>query len=120
VGGQNYAAATSLWGKRQAGWIPEAGRAGAENLAPTGIPSTDPSSTISKAETKIKTMKFNVIVFESKSNPFCLRVASKCSIQPTFLTRASISIIRVLTWTVLKSFSYFTKICYVHVTKLVD
>lgn len=109
MGGQNYAAATSLWGKRQAGWIPEPGWAGAENFTPTRIPSTDPLSTSSKAETKIKTLKFNVIVFKSQSNAFCLRVATKCTVQPTVLTRSSISIIRALTWTVFKVLFLFYK-----------
>jgi hypothetical protein len=101
VGGESHAAATLPWGKRQAGWIPGPVWTDAENLAPTGIPSTDPSSTISKAETKIKTMNFNVIVFKCQSVPFWLRTASKCSVQSTFPTRASISIIRVVTCTVL-------------------
>jgi hypothetical protein len=93
---------------------------GAEKFATTGIPSTDTSSSTSKAEIKIKILNFNVIVFKSQLNSFWLRAASKCSVQPTFTTRVSISIIRVLTWTILKSFSYFTKICYVRVTKIVD
>jgi hypothetical protein len=70
VGGQNYAAATSTWGKRQAGGIPKPGWTGEEKLAPTGIPSTDPSSNISKTETKTIILKFNVIVFQSQSNHF--------------------------------------------------
>ena len=100
VGGQSNVAATSTWGRRQAGWTPGPGWTGVEKLAPTGIPSTDPSSSISKAETKIKVLKFNVNVFKSQSNSFWLRAASECSDQPTFPTRASFSIIRVLTWTI--------------------
>jgi len=69
VGGQNHAAATSPWGKRS-WWITEPGWTGAEKLAPTGIPSTDPSSSISKAETETKILKFNVIILKSQSNPF--------------------------------------------------
>jgi hypothetical protein len=53
----------TLW-KKQAGWIPGPVWTGAENLASTGIPSTDPPFTISKAETKIKALNFNAILFQ--------------------------------------------------------
>jgi hypothetical protein len=65
-------------GKKQAWWIPGSVWTDAEILATTGIPSTDSSCIISKAETKIKILKFNAIVFKSRSNPFWMRVASKC------------------------------------------
>jgi hypothetical protein len=64
VGGESNAAPTSPWGKRQAGRIPGPVWTDAEKFVPTGIPSTDPSSAISKAETKIKTINFNVIIFK--------------------------------------------------------